>query len=119
GRVADRIGYDVLGGGNLLGEEDVAAIRQELRETRGVRVALEEFWPALTPQRLLSDLFASKERLEAATSDLDPADRDALLREPGGGGTAAGVALLGKAAELLGEPHRTRQSPARQEGLRR
>ena len=67
-KVADRIGYDVLGGGNLLGEEDVAAIRQELRETREVRTALQEFWPVLTPQRLLSDLFESKERLEAAAS---------------------------------------------------
>ena len=37
-QVADKIGYDVLGGGNLLSEEDVAGIRQELRETRQVRL---------------------------------------------------------------------------------
>ena len=79
-QVADKIGYDVLGGGNLLSEEDVAGIRQELRETRQVRIALEEFWPALTPQRLIGDLFESKERLEAAAPGLEAADRDALLR---------------------------------------
>src|SRR5215831_4503901 len=62
-QVADKIGYDILGGGNLLGEEDIAGIRQELRGTRQVRIALEEFWPALTPQRLVGDLFGSKERL--------------------------------------------------------
>jgi DNA helicase IV len=118
-KVADRIGYDVLGGGNLLGEEDVAAIRQELRETREVRVALEEFWPALTPQRLLGDLFGSKERLEAAAPDLGPADRDALLREPGGGWTAADVPLLDEAAELLGDDDRTLQARARRERRRR
>jgi DNA helicase IV len=118
-KVADRIGYDVLGGGNLLGEEDVAAIRQELRETREVRVALEEFWPTLTPQRLLADLFGLKERLEAAAPDLDPADRDALLREPDGGWTAADVPLLDEAAELLGDDDRTVQARARRERRRR
>ena len=118
-KVADRIGYDVLGGGNLLGEEDLAAIRQELRETREVRAALEEFWPALTPQRLLTDLFASKERLEAAAPDLDPADRDALLREPGGGWTAADVPLLDETAELLGDDDRSVRARARRERRRR
>src|SRR5499427_9063986 len=118
-KVADQIGYDVLGGGNLLGEEDVAAIRQELRETREVRAALEEFWPALTPQRLMGDLFGSKERLEAAAPGLDAADRDALLREPGGGWTAADVPLLDEAAELLGDDDRTVQARARRERRRR
>jgi DNA helicase IV len=119
GKVADRIGYDVLGGANLLGEEDMAGIRQELRETREVRAALEAFWPVLTPQRLLGDLFGSKERLEAAAPELDAADRDALLREPGGGWTAADVPLLDEAAELLGDDDRTVRSRARRERRRR
>src|SRR5207248_6599973 len=118
-QVADKIGYDVLGGGNLLSEEDVAGIRQELRETRQVRIALEGFWPALTPQRLISDLFESKERLEAAAPGLDAAERDALLREPGGGWTAADVPLLDEAAELLGEDDRTVRARARAERRRR
>jgi DNA helicase IV len=118
-QVADKIGYDVLGGGNLLGEEDIAGIRQELRETREVRAALEEFWPALTPQRLVSDLFESKERLEAAAPGLEGADRDALLREPGGGWTAADVPLLDEAAELLGEDDRSVRDRARRERRKR
>src|SRR5262249_56436248 len=84
-QVADKIGYNILGGGNLLGEEDIAGIRQELRGTRQVRIALEEFWPALTPQRLVGDLFGSKERLEAAAPERGPDGREALLREPEGG----------------------------------
>jgi DNA helicase IV len=118
-QVADKIGYDVLGGGNLLGDEDIAGIRQELRETREVRAALEEFWPALTPQRLVSDLFESKERLEAAAPGLEGADRDALLREPGGGWTAADVPLLDEAAELLGEDDRSVRDRARRERRKR
>jgi len=118
-QAADKIGYDVLGGGNLLGEEDIAGIRQELRETRQVRVALEEFWPALTPQRLLGDLFGSKERLEAAAPGLGPEERDALLCEPDGGWTAADVPLLDEAAELLGEDDRTLRAQARKERRKR
>jgi DNA helicase IV len=118
-QVANNIGYDVLGGANLLGEEDLADIRQELRETRQVRAALEEFWPALTPQRLLGDLFGSKERLEAAAPSLEPDQRDALLREPGGGWTAADVPLLDEAAELLGEDDRSVRERARRERRRR
>jgi len=118
-QVADKIGYDILGGGNLLSEEDVAGIRQELRETRQVRIAMEEFWPALTPQRLISDLFESKERLETAASGLDAAEREALLREPGGGWTAADVPLLDEAAELLGEDDRTVRERAKKERRKR
>src|SRR5262249_3493174 len=114
-QVADKIGYDVLGGGNPLRGEDIAGIRPELREARPVRVALEAFWPALTPQRLVSDLFGSKERLEAAAPGLDPEERDALLREPDGGWTAADVPLLDEAAELLGEDDRTVRERARKE----
>src|SRR5262249_10719354 len=94
-------------------------IRQELRETRQVRIALEEFWPALTPQRLVGDLFGSKERLEAAAPELGPDERDALLREPEGGWTAAGVPLLDEAAELLGEGDRTVRERARKERRKR
>ena len=118
-QVADKIGYDILGGGNLLGEEDIAGIRQELREARQVRVALEEFWPALTPQRLLGDLFGSKERLEAAAPGFGPDERDALLREPDDGWTAADVPLLDEAAELLGEDDRTVRARARKERRKR
>jgi len=118
-QVADKIGYDILGGGNLLGAEDIAGIRQELRGTRQVRVALGEFWPALTPQRLISDLFESKERLEAAAPGLEAGERDALLCEPGGGWTAADVPLLDEAAELLGEDDRTIRERARKERRKR
>ena len=118
-QVADRIGADVLGGGNLLGPEDIQDIRAELLESRDVRSALEEFWPVLTPQRLLTDLFASPERLAAAAPDFSSADRDALLRQPGGDWSAADVPLLDEAAELLGEDNRAAQRRKERERRRR
>jgi DNA helicase IV len=83
--------------------DDLAAIRQDLVEHEGLRDALRDVWPALTPQRLLADLLGSPERIEFAAESLRPGDR-ALLARPGdpAGWTAADVPLLDEAAELLG-----------------
>ena len=51
GQAADRIGFDALGGGNLLSDEDLAEHRARSCGTSAqVRAALESFWPPLTPQ---------------------------------------------------------------------
>ncbi|MEP7023732.1 MAG: ATP-binding domain-containing protein [Actinomycetota bacterium] len=102
-QAAARIGTDVLGGSNLLDDVDVAELRQELRADAGVRAAIDWLWPAVTPQELVSALFADPERLASAAPGLSDAGRDLLRREPGGGWTPADVPLLDEAAELLGE----------------
>ncbi|WP_433689258.1 HelD family protein [Micromonospora carbonacea] len=108
-QVAERIGADPLGGANLLEEADVAEIRRELREEPGVRAALDQLWPVLTPQRLLADLYADPDRIAAATPGWTDADRAALRREPGGW-APADVPLLDEAAELLGEDDRAAEA---------
>jgi DNA helicase IV len=118
-QVADQIGYDVLGGGNLLSQEDIADIREELRESVQVRAALEEFWPRLSPEGLLADLLSSPERLAAARRLLTPEERSALLRPAGGGWTPADVPLLDEAAELLGEDHRATRARGERERRQR
>jgi DNA helicase IV len=118
-QVADQIGYDVLGGGNLLSQEDIADIREELRESVQVRAALEEFWPRLSPEGLLADLLSSPERLAAARRLLTPEERSALLRPAGGGWTPADVPLLDEAAELLGEDHRAARARGERERRQR
>jgi DNA helicase IV len=120
GRVADQIGYDVLGGSNLLSAEDVDDIRQELRESVQVRAALEKFWPRLTPEGLLTELLSSPERLAVAGRRLlTPEERSALLRPAGGGWTPADVPLLDEAAELLGEDRRAARARSERERRRR
>src|SRR5690606_1880468 len=99
-QLADRIGEDPFGGGNLLDEADVAEIRRELRDDPAVRAVLDELWPILTPQQLLSDLFSSPERLARAAPSLTEEERQLLLREPGQEWTPADVPLLDEAAEL-------------------
>ncbi|MEV4489659.1 AAA family ATPase [Micromonospora coxensis] len=115
-QVAEQIGADPLGGDNLLSEADRAEIRRELREEPGVRAALDELWPVLTPQRLLADLYASTDRIAVAAPMLTDEERTLLHREPGGGWTPADVPLLDEAAELLGEDERA--AAARRERIR-
>ncbi len=82
-------------------EEDPADVRRELWSDPGVRAALEQLWPALTPQRLLEELFADPARLASAAPALTGAERASLVRAPGGW-SLADVPLLDEAADLLG-----------------
>ena len=88
---------------------NLEALRREIWADRGVRVQLENLWPALTPRRLLDELFADQARLTAAAPALTAAERAALLREPGGW-SSADVPLLDEAAELLGRDERAERA---------
>ncbi|HET9257660.1 MAG TPA: UvrD-helicase domain-containing protein, partial [Pseudonocardiaceae bacterium] len=97
-------------GPGVLSREDLADIRAELRESRELGAALESLWPTLSPERLLTELFADPDRLASATHRVLPdGDRDLLARaapDPGASPdevwSAADVPLLDEAAELLG-----------------
>ena len=70
---------------------------------RAVRSARRDRVRDLTPERLLTLLWSSPERLAAAAPELTATERAALLREPDVPWTRADVALLDEAAELLGD----------------
>jgi DNA helicase IV len=109
-QAAARLGRNVLGGPNLLGAEEIDELRDELRADPQVQAAIERLWPRLTPQQLLTDLFASRKRLATAAPGLTQAERDALLRDAAEDvkteWTPADVPLLDEAAELLGQDDR-------------
>ncbi len=105
-RYAERVGTDPYDGERLLDDDQVEDIRREMLTDEVVLAALDELWPDLTPQRLLTDLFGSRDRVASATPGFTPEDRALLLREPGGGWSLADVPLLDEAAELLGEDTR-------------
>lgn len=109
-RVAGSLGTDPFTGRGLLDEGDLGDIRDELRESDELRAAVERLWPTLSPEQLLTDLYADPRRLAAATRRmLEPADRELLARPAAADGTdpdlvwtPADVPLLDEAAELLG-----------------
>ncbi|HSL09198.1 MAG TPA: AAA family ATPase [Pseudonocardiaceae bacterium] len=97
-------------GGDLLNRSDLADIRAELQASPELTAALDQLWPTLSPEQLLTDLYADPQRLARATHRvLCPEDRDLLARaapgastDPGHIWTPADVPLLDEAAELLG-----------------
>ncbi|MGH3776245.1 MAG: HelD family protein [Pseudonocardiaceae bacterium] len=108
-QVAGGLSGQGLGGG-VLNRGDLADIRTELRTSPELTAALDQLWPTLSPEQLLTDLYADPERLATATHRvLRPEERDLLARaatgpgtEPGQTWTPADVPLLDEAAELLG-----------------
>jgi DNA helicase IV len=96
GRLANAIG-------TTLTADNREDFLEDLRESKDVRRELNLAWLPVSPERLLSDLFADPERLGAAAPDLDRAERRLLRRERGAAWTVADVPLLDELAELLGE----------------
>lgn len=92
----DPLGGDDAPGGIYLNDNDIAEIRNDLRREPAVAAALDRFWPRLTPQQVLSQLFP-----ESAVN----------------GWTQADVPLLDELAELLGEDEI--EANARADRLRR
>ncbi|SNS44390.1 DNA helicase IV [Geodermatophilus saharensis] len=126
-RYVERLGAGVQAGRDLLDREDVAALRREVAGDPAVRSLLARLWPVLTPERLLTDLYADPARIAEATPGWSDADR-ALLHRPRGSATTpaqwtpADVPLLEEAEELLGfddSAQRARAERDRQRALRR
>ncbi|HEV6952817.1 MAG TPA: AAA family ATPase [Promicromonospora sp.] len=83
--------------------EDRAAVIEDLRSDRAVRVALNIAWLPITPEKLVTDLYAKPHRLAEAAPELTARERRLLEREPGSPWTEADVPILDEAYELLGE----------------
>jgi DNA helicase IV len=112
-QVARTLGGPERNGRRLLTAEDVADIRAELTESRELTRELDELWPMLSPEQLLTELFAEDRRLASVARRLRPEER-AMLARPAPADdvpeelrwTPADVPLLDEAAELLGDDGR-------------
>ncbi|MGI9197951.1 MAG: HelD family protein [Candidatus Nanopelagicales bacterium] len=92
--LADRTGLD------LDNNRDV--LIGDLRDSPDVRREVNLAWMPLTPEQLVSDLYADPQRLAAAAPHLSAEQRALLARDRGAPWTPADVPLLDEAAELLG-----------------
>lgn len=89
--------------GNTIEDSDQAWLREDLRGSHDVKVALNTAWLPLTPQKLLQDLYARPAWLASLTPTWSPEKRALLARSRDAAFTVSDVALLDEAAELLGE----------------
>ncbi len=101
-QLAETIGTSVVDDSNLLSAADLSDIRRDLRQDEAVRAEIDALFPELTPQQVLSELFASEDRLRSAAPGLDDEQVAALLRPVASGFADADAPLLDELAELLG-----------------
>ena len=88
--------------GNSVDESDHQMLREDLRSSYDVRVALNSAWLPLTPEKLLRDLYARPNWLAELTPTWTPEQRQLLQRDRSAALTVSDIALLDEAAELLG-----------------
>ncbi|MGF7124282.1 DNA helicase IV [Rhodococcus sp. BE178] len=101
-QLAATLGANIVDGGNLLSRDDIADMRDEMREDPSIMSALDGLWPDLTPQQVLTDLLRSPERLASAAPELTDDERAVLLRTESIEFSDADAPLLDELAELLG-----------------
>lgn len=89
--------------GNTIDESDYSWLREDLRASYDVRVALNTAWLPLTPQKFIQDLFARPNWLASLTPRWSPEKRALLRRDRDAPFTISDIPLLDEAAELLGE----------------
>jgi DNA helicase IV len=89
--------------GNTIEDSDQAWLREDIRTSFDVKVALNTAWMPLTPEKILGDLYARPQWLAALTPGWSAAKRALLFRGRDAEFTVSDVPLLDEAAELLGE----------------
>lgn len=89
--------------GNTIEESDQSWLREDIRTSHDVKVALNSAWMPLSPKKLLQDLFARPQWLASLTPQWTPEQRALLARDRDAPFTVSDVPLLDEAAELLGE----------------
>ncbi|MGP3632609.1 HelD family protein [Streptomyces sp. 24-1644] len=105
-QLTERIGADPYGGPNFLGPDDIAQLGKAVAVSREVHSAIDELWPALTPEGFVTDYLAEPVYVPEA-------DAEAIRRAPGEGAwTPADVPLLDEAAELIGVDDSAEQAAA-------
>lgn len=110
-------GTEVTG---IAAAHEAPRIRRELSLDPAVQTLLADLWPELTPAALLEELYDDPVVLAEVAPQLDPDQREALRRAPGGGWSSGDVPLLDEAAELLGEDDtatESRRQAQREAGL--
>jgi DNA helicase IV len=110
---ADGLAAGIDGGRRLFSRTDLEDLRREVASSPSVRALIDRLWPRLTPERLLTELYASPKRIAAATRGWSDADRALLARDAAAPWTPADVPLLEEADELLGVDDSAEQERAR------
>jgi DNA helicase IV len=103
GTLTSQLAAQLRSHGSTIDDADLGWLREDVRGSQDVRVALNTAWLPLTPEKLIQDLYARPNWLASLTPDRTQAERDLLRRDRDAPFTVSDVPLLDEAAELLGE----------------
>ncbi|QNE36032.1 RNA polymerase recycling motor ATPase HelR [Leifsonia shinshuensis] len=82
----------------------LAALRRQLTQNDGLRLAFNRAWPLLDPAGVLGDLFSVPAYLRACAPWLSDAEVDALQRDEPRAWTLSDLPLLDAARQRIGDP---------------
>ena len=105
--------------GNTIDDSDLSWLREDVRSSPDVRIALNTAWLPLTPERFLEDLFARRQWRASLTPRWSAERRALLQRDRGAPFTISDIPLLDEAAELLGEFDVTQDAEKRERNQQR
>lgn len=103
GQLTRQLVDHLRGRGSTIDEEDERMLREDVRSSYDVRVALNTAWMPLTPEKFIEDLFARPNWFATLTPGWSAEERDQIRRPRGSRFTVADAALLDEAAMHLGE----------------
>ena len=103
GTLTTQLAAQLRSHGSTIDDADLGWLREDVRGSYDVRVALNTAWLPLTPEKLVQDLYARPNWLASLTPNWSQAERDLLRRDRDAPFTVSDVPLLDEAAELLGE----------------
>ena len=103
GTLTTQLAAQLRSHGSTIDDADLGWLREDVRGSQDVRVALNTAWLPLTSEKLIRDLYARPNWLASLTPGWTQADRDLLRRDRDARFTVSDVPLLDEAAELLGE----------------
>ena len=101
-QLRERIGADPLGGANLLTGADMLELIDELNAETTVTDLVDELWPTLEPEAVLSEFLSNADAIAAAATEYDEVTQAALLRDADAPRAPSDAALLDELAELIG-----------------
>lgn len=117
--LAKQLAEQLRGNGNTIEDSDQAWLREDIRTSYDVKVALNTAWMPLTPEKLLQDLYARPQWLASLTPGWSEHKRALLRRERDAPFTVSDVPLLDEAAELLGEVDSRNEAERREQKKQR
>jgi DNA helicase IV len=114
GTLTSQLAAQLRSHGSTIDDADLGWLREDIRGSYDVRVALNTAWLPLTPQKFLQDLYARPQWLASLTPNWTDSERALLRRDREAPFTVSDVPLLDEAAELLGEFDATNDAKKRE-----